>query len=401
MRLVRSIPYVLLLALLVISTAADVRAQPASTSISDWNSPSRALIGRDLTVTVTVRYDRGYYRTDILYVTIFNDDATTYETAVLTGHASSSPDACSPTSEGAQCIISPASNSGTESVTFELSLGQMRTWNLVIVTGIQSTYSPYEVVSGSSSYQKFRVSVTDKVQLTVRAQDSVSLIVDGVPQNPGKVFLEVYPGTHSLSAPATVDVNPGERLRFDHWSDGSTDARRTVTLNDDTQFDATYVKQFLLTVTSPYGNATGTGWYDEGDTATFSVVTPQPMSGLYGLLGGKYVFDHWSEGSTATAPTATLTMDKPGTVKAGWRTDYAMPYVVIGAIAAAVAIVVVLLAMRKRRRPETVAATASPQPIPQASIAPPPAVAADKFCMNCGATLPAHATFCNKCGTKQ
>jgi membrane protease subunit (stomatin/prohibitin family) len=78
-----------------------------------------------------------------------------------------------------------------------------------------------------------------------------------------------------------------------------------------------------------------------------------------------------------------------------------MPYIVIGAIAAAVAIVVLLLVMRKRRRPETAAATAPAQPIPQASIAAPPTVTADKFCMNCGATLPAHATFCNKCGSKQ
>jgi len=70
-------------------------------------------------------------------------------------------------------------------------------------------------------------------------------------------------------------------------------------------------------------------------------------------------------------------------------------------LAGIAAIVVVLLAMRKRRRPETAAATASAQPIPQASIAAPSPVTADEFCMNCGASLPAHATFCNKCGAKQ
>jgi hypothetical protein len=47
-------------------------------------------------------------------------------------------------------------------------------------------------------------------------------------------------------------------------------------------------------------------------------------------------------------------------------------------------------------KPSTVAPVA-----PSAPAAPAPESGPGKFCVNCGASLPAHATFCNKCGTKQ
>jgi hypothetical protein len=52
-------------------------------------------------------------------------------------------------------------------------------------------------------------------------------------------------------------------------------------------------------------------------------------------------------------------------------------------------------------RPTRASAATPVAPAAPVVLPPPPESAAGKFCINCGAHLPAHATFCNKCGTKQ
>jgi len=374
----------------------EVQAQ--TTSISNLQYPKSAMLGAgtNIKVSFVVTYSgasRGSYGYGSLVAGVFDADTSGY----ATGTASSSSDSCVSTpkyADSAVCGLYPSTASGSITFSFGLRFYSSKTYRLSAAAMLASS-------TDSFSSQDFSITVSDKLQLIVTVPYGVAVSVDGATQQPGNAFLAVYPGTHQISVPATVDVASDERWKFDHWTDGQTQTSRTENLQDDAIFGAVYVKQYSLTLQSSQAAATGAGWYDEGAIATFSVVTPQPMSGLYGLLGGMYVFDHWSGDSAATTPTASLTMDKPGTVKAEWRTDYTMPYIVIGAIAATVAIVVLLLAMRRRRRPETAAATAPAQPIPQASVAAPPTVTGDKFCMNCGAPLPTHATFCNKCGTKQ
>jgi len=74
----------------------------------------------------------------------------------------------------------------------------------------------------------------------------------------------------------------------------------------------------------------------------------------------------------------------------------------IGSIVAAA----VVLFLGIRRRPVSVSVFA-PQPAakvaePASSVIPPsPLPPVGKFCINCGASLPKHVSFCNKCGSKQ
>ena len=395
---------VLFVILLLTIAVPEAHARP-STSISDLQYPRRVVLSASalaegIPVTFTVSWAgafAGYY----LDLSIWDYAAQTF----AKGGADMS--SCAPASSlgtfsaDAVCVISNIRGSGQEMVKLLVQLRSPGNHRLGAMAVLFDSYGNLRTESWST--QDFSVEATNTLQLTVSVPTGVSVTVDGTAETSyaGSVSISLLPGAHQILVPDMVPIDDMIRLRFDRWADGATGTSRFATLNDDAQFEVIYVKQFRLAVSSPYGNSTGSGWYDEGATASFSVVTPQPMSGIYGLLGGKYVFDHWSGDSAATAPTASLIMDKPGTVKAEWRTDYTMPYIVIGAIAAAVAIVVLLLVMRKRRRPETAAATVPAQPIPQASIAAPPPVTADKFCMNCGASLPAHATFCNKCGSKQ
>jgi hypothetical protein len=387
----------LCLFLLVVSLTVlvpEVRAQ--TTSITNLHFPSRVILGTpaasEISVEYSVTFSGGRHGYSLAFA-VWDSDKDDY----AVGRGSSTPESCTTVDVNALCDIFNIKSSGQEQVRFALKLSLPGTYHLEA----WAVFFDYGLINESWSRVEFTIVVDTMVQLTVTVPYGVAVSVDGATQQPGNAFLAVSPGTHQISVPATVDVASDERWKFDHWTDGQTQISRTENLQDDATFGTAYVKQYSLTLQSSQAAATGAGWYDEGVTATFSVVTPQPMSGLYGLLGGKYVFDHWSGDSAATAPTASLMMDKPATVKAEWRTDYTMPYIVIGAIAAAVAIVVLLLAMRKRRRPETATATGPAQPIPQASIAAPLPVTADKFCINCGAPLPAHATFCNKCGTKQ
>jgi len=149
--------------------------------------------------------------------------------------------------------------------------------------------------------------------------------------------------SHMITVDQYISGSEGTRYlcSSNSWSVSSTDKHTFV-----------YTTQYYLTVSSPYGTVSDSSWYDADSTTTFWVTpTEQSMQDLLGSLGGKYVFDHWSGDSTATAPTASVTMDRPRTVKAEWRADYTMPYMIIGAIVAAIAIVVALLFMRRRRAP--------------------------------------------------
>jgi len=224
---------------------------------------------------------------------------------------------------------------------------------------------------------------------------------------------------------------------------------------------------YPLRVVSPYGEPRGSGCYSFGSAATFSVTSPIQAQGFIGVLGGRYVFDHWSEDSTDITPSASVAMDGPKTVTAMWRIDNTMPYTIIGLVVSAIVIVVALGLLARRRKGSSPTQTYKPpaaalahpskaQPSPPANVpalqaqaqdpryleylakleqlktrggiseetylklkddywkrfgvpptAPSPVQSsgvefpAAKFCISCGTSLPSHATFCNKCGTKQ
>jgi hypothetical protein len=66
---------------------------------------------------------------------------------------------------------------------------------------------------------------------------------------------------------------------------------------------------------------------------------------------------------------------------------------------------IVLVVGRSRYRPQEAASSfqaASPtSQVPSVVTSVPLPTTAEKFCMNCGAALPVHVAFCNKCGSKQ
>jgi len=160
------------------------------------------------------------------------------------------------------------------------------------------------------------------------------------------------------------------------WSVSSSDKHSFV-----------YTTQYYLNVSSNYGTVSGSSWYDAGSMATFLVTpTEQPMPGLLGLLGGKYIFDHWSSRHTTSA--VKIRMESPQRVTAIWREDLTFVYLIV-ALGLCGVIIVVVLSVRRRR------AVAKVLVQPQVPIYP------KKYCTNCGAELPLEVEFCLKCGARQ
>jgi len=250
------------------------------------------------------------------------------------------------------------------------------------------------------------LSFTMAVTLNAEPGGHVAVTVDGVEYGPDQlpmVFDWAIGDTHTLEVNATVDGAKGVRYVFVQWSDGSKDASRTIAATESGNLTATFKTQYELKVTSDLGDPQGGGWYDEGSTATFSVTSPQPETGLFGSLGGKKVFQEWNGDSTAHTSTADIVMDGPKSVQAQWTTDDSQPYMIMGGIAVAIVAVVVVILMLMRRRGAT-QVQAQPSPVVPAKASRIPRSSRGKemkYCIHCGATIASTAKFCAECGKKQ
>ena len=259
-----------------------------------------------------------------------------------------------------------------------------------------TTYGIYmgETVSGNYAYSDSQGSWTDKTRVTEQISDTnlvwpisitigsptvnLPVTVDGTSYAGDQlpmVFTWDVGSTHTLRVDAITGGGSGVRYVFTQWSDGSKDASRSITATESTNLTATFKTQYLLNITSDLGNPQGSGWYDAGSTATFSVTTPQPETGLFSSLGGKTVFQAWTGDSTANTATATIVMDAPKTVQAQWTTDNSEPYMILGGLCAAVVVVIILAFLMMRRRVPAYI----PAPPP-----PPPGASQPPLCVTCG-----------------
>jgi len=144
------------------------------------------------------------------------------------------------------------------------------------------------------------------------------------------------------------EASKDTRVVFRGWSGdySSKDTQISVVMDAPKHISTQYVTQYLLTVVSPVGSPQGSGWYDASSVATFSVTSPA-TEGFMGMLGGKYLFDHWTGDSSAAKTSASIVMDGAKSVTAEWHTDYTMPYIIFG-VAAVVIVVAVFLFVKRR-----------------------------------------------------
>jgi hypothetical protein len=228
-----------------------------------------------------------------------------------------------------------------------------------------------------------------KVAVTV---DDVSYTTDQLP----KIFTWDSGSTHKLQVDTMVEGDSGIRYIFVQWSDGSKDASRSITATESTNLTATFKTQYELRVASDLGNPQGSGWYDAGSTAVFSITSPQPETGLFGSLGGRAVFQTWTGDSTANTARTEIVMDGPKTVHAEWTMDDSQPYIILGGIVVAV-VAAMIVSILLTRRKKALALGYAPAPPPPTPTGP----GATKYCISCGAQIPIRAKHCGKCGAAQ
>ena len=83
--------------------------------------------------------------------------------------------------------------------------------------------------------------------------------------------------------------------------------------------EANFRAEFYLTVTSPYGETSGGGWYDEGTTAFVGL----SRTSVPGATGVRYAFVGWTGDASGTgAVSSGILMDGPKVATADWSTEY-------------------------------------------------------------------------------
>jgi hypothetical protein len=325
-----------------------------STRIYELVQPSHVVAGGQDPIEVTaIVYYSNTTPGNYLVTGIIDQDMTHHE--ITPGIVTSSPDSClNQPVLAALCVIRINTGSGAEHMDFKIGgiLGGKRgpgTWNLNITTAL---FDPnHNLIPKTTSTVLFGIQLTP-VMVKVTVPASVAVSVDGVQQPAGPAVIGVALGEHNVSVPALVQVDTTTRLMFDHWPDGSTDTNRTIFITSDANITVTYVTQNLLTIAGPQATSTGAGWYNEDQTATFSVAATEPMAGLLGNFGGEMKFQGWYENGQllTSSATGTVSMNRPHTIAAVWQADYSEPALILTGIVIVFALAY-LMARRRTNKP--------------------------------------------------
>lgn len=271
----------------------------------------------------------------------------------VSGLGSSSPQSCSTTAGVAGCLVSLVKQQGFEKMSFSLDHPK-RVWNLALIAALLNNAS--DPISNSYSDYTFTMTVQTGLTFNVNVPVEVPVSVDGVNGSGGSVQLVLAAGNHRVSVPQFVSVNNVTRLKFLNWSDGSTAANRTIELDHDITLNGNYVTQYYLDIVSPV-NINGTGWYNAGVTVTLSIQSnTRSMDGIMGILGGKWVFQNWSQGRSelSLSSTVSFAMNSPKAVNAQWVEDYTVPSAILAFVSLLFAGTLYLRkigATRRRSRP--------------------------------------------------
>ena len=84
---------------------------------------------------------------------------------------------------------------------------------------------------------------------------------------------------------------------------------------------ANWITQYYVTIISPTGSPTGSGWYNAGNIATVSVQSTVQYSN-----GTRQIFTGWNSTSLGKNPRAQITVNAPTTMKQRGRPSTWSPF---------------------------------------------------------------------------
>jgi hypothetical protein len=125
--------------------------------------------------------------------------------------------------------------------------------------------------------------------------------------------------THSLEVPAMIQVQSNVRYVFEAWADGNSSSKRTVSVSSSSTFVAQYRAEYFLSISSPYGNPVGEGWYTRGRIAELSVQgTVDQGNGTRRVLKGWFK----DQVQISSGSTVSIEISEPASLEIGWDTEY-------------------------------------------------------------------------------
>jgi len=125
--------------------------------------------------------------------------------------------------------------------------------------------------------------------------------------------------THSLEVPAMIQVQSNVRYVFEAWADGNSSSKRTVSVSSSSTFVAQYRAEYFLSISSPYGNPVGEGWYTRGRIAEPSVQgTVDQGNGTRRVLRGWFK----DQVQISSGSTVSIEISEPTSLEIGWDTEY-------------------------------------------------------------------------------
>jgi hypothetical protein len=190
-----------------------------------------------------------------------------------------------------------------------------------------------------------------------------------------------------LTAPEYIQLGQDTRLRFAGWNGvgdtGSTEL--SIIVSKPLHAEAVYVRQYLLSVTSPVG-AGGAGWYDEGSRAAVTAPENPPanifvkrrLSGFSGDCGE----------CLHSKGVLTVTMNMPRNIVAVYTSE---PDIINLGILAGVVVAGGTAYAVGRRGPRKEVSKRVEEATP-VEVAP--------ICEACGSVVPADAVICPYCGVR-
>jgi len=415
--------FLLSLLLLVACVYLVVPVYAQTISMSNLQYPSTILLNKQLTVSYTVSYADANVG-DYLVAGIFEPNTSGGWQFALGSTLDSSPDNCrqvatSPYNGDAACEYTLSSLQGSETVSFSLTEDTIGTYQFNAFAGIED--QNFNVLAGTDRTQnEFSISIFNQFTLTVDVPSQVPVTLDGAQQGTGSFGLQLSPGSHAVSVPSVVQLDSTSRLKFNGWSDGSTQLTRTFDLESDTEITATYVTQYLVNATSD--STLQSGWYDQGTVLQLHV-TNQLVNNYRLFTGG---FDGWYNGNQliSKSPSASLTVSGPVNLSDRW--NY-LPYLPLVLIVAVVAVILFFAkrgtittprlpelkslrpkrSRRRMRRSKPKVEAATPKPETQVAqtaevkeVKPPKPAKTTMYCTQCGSVISRDSKFCKECGAK-
>ncbi len=152
--------------------------------------------------------------------------------------------------------------------------------------------------------------------------EGLHFFLDDVEYSSSQTFWFALGSSHFVFVTPSQSA-PGARYTFVNWSDGGSFGH-PIQFSGAMSLEASFRTEFYLTVTSPYGEASGGRWYDNGTIAFASLST----TSVPGATGVRYAFVGWTgDASGAGAVSSGILMDGPKVATADWSTEYAVTVV--------------------------------------------------------------------------